>query len=89
MCICFLSHPCVSNDDVWSEWSLSEDEDKVEVGGDEDWDIDDVDKPDTESMCNKVIQFIRGLCTLRNFTRIVGKMIWGRLDNSLLLFLEL
>lgn len=81
----FLSHSCVSNDDEWSEWSLSEDEDEVEVGGDDDSDIDDVNKPDAESMCNKVIQFIRGLCILINFARIVGKMIWGRLNNILLL----
>lgn len=53
------------NDGDWSEWSYSEDEDDVEVGGDEHWDIDDVDKPDAESMFNKVIQFIRGRSDLQ------------------------
>ncbi|KAI3452047.1 hypothetical protein Pfo_008712 [Paulownia fortunei] len=44
-----------------SEWNDSEDEEEDEAQVDEDEDCDDahVEKDDAESMCNKVIQFIR------------------------------
>ncbi|KAH6788253.1 SAP domain-containing protein [Perilla frutescens var. hirtella] len=48
------------DDDDWSDWNNSDDEDNAEVSVDEDREIDDVDKPDEESMCNKVIRFIEG-----------------------------
>ncbi|XP_042022388.1 zinc finger CCCH domain-containing protein 62-like [Salvia splendens] len=50
----------IDDDFDWRERNYSQDENKAKLRGHDDWHSDDVDKPNAESMCNKVIHFIRG-----------------------------